>query len=84
MPAPTAKMQLCGGLTIALKLLTPYIPRFEIEKVNNEDSQLKKESDVLQEKVLNEQSSNLNLGAKQESLQPQEAAINNLQDPAVQ
>ncbi len=32
----------------------PDLSNEEIEKVNNEDSQLKKESDVLQEKVLNE------------------------------
>ena len=28
--APTAKIQPCGGLTIALKFLIPYIPRLEI------------------------------------------------------
>lgn len=30
---PTAKMQACGGLITALKLLTPNIPRFETVKV---------------------------------------------------
>ncbi len=31
-PAPTARMPACGGLMIAAKCVTPYIPMFEIEK----------------------------------------------------
>ncbi len=32
-PAPTAKIAPWGGLMIAEKLLIPYMPRLEIEKV---------------------------------------------------
>jgi len=30
---PTAKIQACGGFTIAEKLLTPYMPKFETVNV---------------------------------------------------
>ena len=33
MTAPTPRIQLCGGFTMAYRLSTPYIPRFEIVKV---------------------------------------------------
>jgi len=31
--APTARIQACGGLMIAVKFFTPNIPRFEMVKV---------------------------------------------------